>query len=100
MSNWFTEEQRNNAVKNGINLEDITKNLLANWDMKRPIWVTIFLETLTKSYIQSVENPSLDAFLAQVAIKSGKNVGAIETAQEQCEMLNHLNNTLVSFQRP
>ena len=55
------------------------------------------VETYTKTFIQSVENPALDVFLTQLAIQSGKNVGAVETAEDQCAMLNNLNNTLASF---
>ena len=93
MPTWFTKEQK----RNGIDGEDITLALLANWDIKRPIWVIILIETYTKTFIQSVENPALDVFLTQLAIQSGKNVGAVETAEDQCAMLNHLNNTLASF---
>ena len=35
--------------------------------------------------------------LTELAVQSGKNVGAVETAEDQCTMLNQLNNTLVSF---
>ena len=93
MPTWFTKEQK----RNGIDGEDITSALLANWDIKRPIWVIILIETYTKTFIQSVENPALDVFLTQLAVQSGQNVGAVETAEDQCAMLNHLNNTLASF---
>ena len=93
MPTWFTEEQK----KNGIDGEDITTALLANWDIKRPIWVIILIETLSKNYIQSVENPMLDVFLTHLAVQSGKNVGAVETAEDQCATLNQVNSTLASF---
>ena len=69
--------------------------ITANWERKRPIWVTLLVNSLTKSDIASRTYPVLDLYLSQLAKKNHKRVSAIETVQEQCSPLNQLNKTLV-----
>jgi len=45
MPTWFTEEQK----KNGIDGKDITTALLADWDIKRPIWASFALDHTLKA---------------------------------------------------
>ena len=67
-----------------------------NWVRKRPIWVMLMVNSLTESDIKSRGIPVLDQYLASKALKDRKEIGAVESVEEQCKPLNALNNTQVS----
>lgn len=91
MPTWVTKEQKEKG------LDYLLSAITANWERKRPIWVTLLVNSLTKSDISSRSYPVLDLYLSQLANKNHKRVSAIETVEEQCSPLNQLNRTLVSF---
>lgn len=91
MPTWVTKEQKEKG------LDYLLSAITANWERKRPIWVTLLVNSLTKSDISSRSYPVLDLYLSQLANKNHKRVSAIETVQEQCSPLNQLNKTLVAF---
>ena len=93
MPNWVTKEQK----RKGIDADYLFSAITANWERKRPIWVTLLVNSLTQSDISSRAYPVLDLYLSQLAVKNRKRVSAVETVQEQCSPLNQLNNTLVRF---
>ena len=93
MPTWVTREQK----RKGIDAQYLFSLLTANWERKRPIWVTLLVNSLTQSDISSRLDPVLDLYLSQLAVKNRKKVSAIETVQEQCSPLNMLNKTLVRF---
>jgi len=92
MPNWVTKEQK----RKGIDADYLFSAITANWERKRPIWVTLLVNSLTQSDISS-RATVLDIYLSQLAVKNRKRVSAVETVQEQCSPLNQLNNTLVAF---
>jgi len=92
MPNWVTKEQK----RKGIDADYLFSAITANWERKRPIWVTMLVNSLTQSDISS-RATVLDIYLSQLAVKNRKRVSAVETVQEQCSPLNQLNKTLVSF---
>ena len=92
MPTWVTDEQK----AKGLDAQYLFAVITANWERKRPIWVTLLVNSLTKSDISSRAYPVLDLYLSQLAIKNRKRVSAIETVDEQCSPLNSLNKTLVS----
>ena len=70
--------------------------LPGNWHRKRPIWVMLMVNSLTEADIRSRGVPVLDLYLAQEAVRLGKNTGAVERVDEQCLPLNQLNFSQVS----
>jgi len=90
---WITPDQE----KKGLDAQYLFSAITANWERKRPIWVTLIINSLTKSDFASRGYPVLDLYLSQLALKNRKRVSAIETVDEQCQPLNQLNKTLVAF---
>ena len=78
-----------------IDAQYLFSAITANWERKRPIWVTLLVNSLTQSDISSRAYPVLDLYLSQLAVKNRKRVSAVETVEEQCSPLNKLNKTLV-----
>ena len=93
MPSWVTEDQK----RKGLDAQYLFSAITANWERKRPIWVTLLVNSLTKSDISARGFPVLDLYLSQLAVKNRKRVSAIETVDEQCAPLNQLNRTLVSI---
>lgn len=93
MASWITADQK----AKGYDANYLFTAVTANWERKKPIWVTLLVISLTKSDVASRGLPVLDLYLALEAEKLGKNVAAIETVAEQCGPLNSLNNTQVLF---
>jgi uncharacterized protein YbaP (TraB family) len=93
MPTWITQDQ----ITMGLDAQYLFSAITANWERKRPIWVTLLVNSLTKSDIASRGVPVLDLYLSQLAVKNRKRVSAIETVDEQCGPLNNLNNTQVVF---
>lgn len=93
MPTWVTQDQQ----RKGLDSQYLFSAMTANWEKKRPIWVTLLVNSLTKSDIASRGYPVLDLYLSQLGVKNRKRVSAIETVEEQCSPLNHLNKTLVNF---
>ena len=91
MPSWVTEDQK----RKGFDAQYLFSAITSNWQRKRPIWVTLLINSLTKNDISSRGYPVLDLYLSQLALKNGKRVSSIETVQEQCQPLNTLNKTLV-----
>ena len=90
---WITPDQQ----KKGLDAQYLFSAITANWERKRPIWVTLIINSLTKSDFASRGYPVLDLYLSQLALKNRKRVSAIETVDEQCQPLNQLNKTLVRY---
>ena len=86
---WITPDQE----KKGLDAQYLFSAITANWERKRPIWVTLIINSLTKSDFASRGYPVLDLYLSQLAIKNRKRVSAIETVDEQCQPLNQLNRS-------
>lgn len=84
---WLTRDQK---TKLGFDGDYLFTTITTNWERKRPIWVMMMINTLTKSDIASRGVPVLDLFLSKLAEKRGKTVGAIEKVEEQCQPLNSL----------
>ncbi|KRY90481.1 Metalloprotease TIKI2 [Trichinella pseudospiralis] len=66
------------------------KSITGNWERKRPIWIMFLLNSLNRQAIERRGIPVLDLYLAQQASSLSIALGAIETAGEQCEPLNSL----------
>ncbi|XP_055885518.1 metalloprotease TIKI1-like [Biomphalaria glabrata] len=90
---WISEDQK----KKGLNSDYIFNTIAGNWHKKRPVWIMLLVNALTKTEVQSREIPVLDLFLAQQAEKDGKMTGAVEKVEEQCVPLNQLNLSQVVF---
>ena len=96
MPSWVTEDQK----RKGFDAQYLFSAITSNWQRKRPIWVTLLINSLTKNDISTRGYPVLDLYLSQLALKNGKRVSSIETVQEQCQPLNTLNKTLVRTKGP
>lgn len=73
-----------------------TENFKGDWTRKRPVWIMLLMNSLTKREIRNRGVPVLDLYLAQQAQLMAKAIGAIERVSEQCDPLNSLNLTQVS----
>lgn len=77
--------------------DKIFQLLTKDWQQKRPIWVMLMVNSLTKSDIKNRGIPVLDQYLASEASRNEKFTGAVEEVEEQCRPLNSLNDTQVIF---
>ncbi|XP_078485498.1 metalloprotease TIKI1-like isoform X2 [Ciona intestinalis] len=93
MPSWVTSEQ----MKKGLTASLMYNEIAGGWERKRPIWIMLMINALTKPDIRSRGVPVLDVHLARQAGVMGKHVGAIETVEEQCEPFNGLNITQALF---
>jgi uncharacterized protein YbaP (TraB family) len=93
MPSWMTINQK---VK-GIHPETMFKALTANWEVKRPFWILLMINSLTEHDIKMRDIHVLDKYLALEAQRLKKTIGAVEKVEEQCHPLNQLNSTLVIF---
>jgi uncharacterized protein YbaP (TraB family) len=83
---WMTDIQRKLSLKP----DAFYRMLTMHWQRRRPIWIVILLQTLTRRSISSWGEPTLDLFLAIESHRIGKRVGAIERVEEQCQVLNSI----------
>ena len=88
---WFTS---------GIHASLIYDTIIGNWENKKPVWIMVMINSLTKEDVQTRGTPVLDFYLAHEAMKMGKEVGAVETVEEQCAPFNNLNLTQVKNYLP
>ncbi|XP_078485497.1 metalloprotease TIKI1-like isoform X1 [Ciona intestinalis] len=93
MTSWMTSEQ----INKGLTASLMYNEIAGGWERKRPIWIMLMINALTKPDIRSRGLPVLDVHLARQAGVMGKHVGAIETVEEQCEPFNGLNKSQVIF---
>ncbi|KAH8868450.1 Metalloprotease TIKI2 [Schistosoma japonicum] len=86
ISTWVEPEKK---VYASYLYETLTKD----WKEKRPIWLLLLLNSLTRSEISDRGVPVLDLFLAQEAQRLGKKHGAVEQVTFALEItLNNLEN--------
>ncbi|CAH8588214.1 unnamed protein product [Schistosoma turkestanicum] len=90
ISAWIEPEKK---VYASYLYETLTKD----WKEKKPIWLLLLLNSLTKNEISDRGVPVLDLFLAQEAQRLGKQYGAVEQVNDQCEPLNRINVHQVTF---
>lgn len=93
MPSLMSFEQRESDKTDDNLFNAITKN----WEHKRPVWVMLMMNSLKENDINWKEIPVLDLYLAQLAEKMKKKIGAVEEVEEQCIPLNALNMTQVLF---
>lgn len=93
LSKWITFEQQ----LMGLNPLRLYQQVTKNWHKNRPIWIMLLLDKLTEYYVKLITQglPVLDTYLMREARLSHKKLGSIETMEEQCEVLNKLNNSKV-----
>uniref|UniRef100_A0A8C0DS91 Metalloprotease TIKI n=1 Tax=Balaenoptera musculus TaxID=9771 RepID=A0A8C0DS91_BALMU len=87
MPSWMTPDQHGK----GLYADYLFNAIAGNWERKRPIWVMLMVNSLTKVDIKSRGAPVLDLYLAQEAERLRKQTGAVEKVEEQCHPLNGLN---------
>ena len=87
MPTWVTSDQRGRGLYADYLFDAIT----GNWERKRPVWVMLMVNSLTRNDIRSRGTPVLDLYLAQEAQRLQKRTGAVEQVNEQCVPLNGLN---------
>lgn len=86
LSSWITEEQR----RKGLFADYLYQLFTRKWRRKRPIWVILMLNSLTKNNIAVKGESVLDLYLTSTAHSLNKKVGAIERVFEHCLPLNQL----------
>ena len=93
ISSWLIEGQNTER----LSADDISNMIFANWERKRLAWIWLSIDLVTKSYITSMEYPSLDEYLHELAKQQGKFVGAVEKVKDQCNLVNNMNTSHVLF---
>lgn len=83
---WMTMQQ----YMIGLHPDSFYRALTMHWMRRRPIWIVILLQSLTKSGVSSWGEPFLDMYLSGLSHQLGKQVGAIEKTDEQCQVLNSI----------
>lgn len=76
--------------------KQLFKTYVGDWKRKRPIWTLLLVNDLTREKIESSGQTVLDENLLNAAKERGQQVGALETAYEQCGPLNALDESVVS----
>ncbi|XP_054162305.1 metalloprotease TIKI2-like [Oppia nitens] len=93
LPSWMTPDQR----ARGYYAQYLYNAITHNWQLKRPVWVMLMINSLTESDIKSKDIPVLDMYLAQEAQRLNKQIGSVERVEEQCIPLNGLNFSQVVF---
>jgi len=93
MPSWMTSDQ----AGMGLYADYLYNAITGNWERKRPMWAMLLVNSLTPSDIASRGFPVLDLYLAQIAEKQNKKIGAVERVEEQCLPLNGLTYGQVIF---
>jgi uncharacterized protein YbaP (TraB family) len=70
--------------------------MLGGYNRLRPIWLLMFLSSLSEENIKERNIPLLDTFMDTAANNMGKKVQAMENYKEQCRPFNKLNDTQVN----
>ncbi|XP_030620275.1 metalloprotease TIKI1 isoform X4 [Delphinapterus leucas] len=96
MPSWMTPDQHGK----GLYADYLFNAITGNWEWKRPVWVMLMANSLTKGDIKSRGVPVLDLYLAQEAKRLRKQTGAVEKVEEQCNLLNGLNFSQRKDQKP
>lgn len=87
LPSWVTSGQR----KRGLYSDYLFNAIAGNWQRKRPVWVMLMVNLLTRREVRTRGVPVLDLYLAQQAAQLGKRTGSVEQVEEQCIPLNELN---------
>ncbi|KAL4660461.1 metalloprotease TIKI1 [Arapaima gigas] len=93
MPSWLTDDQ----IGEGLYPEFLFRAMVGDWERKRPMWMMFILNGLTEDDVQIRGSPVLDYFLAQEADRTKKEMGAVETVEEQCLPMNGLTLSEVTF---
>ncbi|CAL8108308.1 unnamed protein product [Calicophoron daubneyi] len=75
----------------------IYQTITKNWKRRRPIWLLLLLNSLTREEILNRGVPVLDLFMAQEARRLGKRRGAVEQVDDQCNPLNNIRAEQISL---
>ena len=75
----------------------IRKKLFPNWKRMKIVWLWIRIFNIEKSVIVTEKYPILDDYLHELAKNEGKFVGGIESAKEQCDIVNKLKESHIIF---
>eukprot|EP00117_Sycon_ciliatum_P002902 scpid53920/ scgid7927/ UPF0632 protein A len=75
--------------------KQLFKTYVGDWRRKRPIWALLLVNDLTREKVEGSGSTVLDENLLNVARTRGQVTGALETASEQCNPLNRLNQSVV-----
>ncbi|CAJ0953832.1 unnamed protein product, partial [Mesorhabditis belari] len=70
---------------------------IGGWDRRRAEWLLFVLYQLCDNNLDREDSPMLDAYLAEMAAASGKDIHSIETANEQCNPVQSLSEEQVVF---
>ncbi len=70
LPSWLSPDQRSR----GITADYLFSAATANWERKRPVWVMMMLDSLTRSDVASRGVPVLDLHLAEIAKRTGKKL--------------------------
>ena len=78
------------GTQRGLYVNYMFNAITGNWQRKRPVWVMLMVNSLTRDYLRAQGTPVLDLYLAQQAARLRKRTGAVERVDEQCLPLNQL----------
>jgi len=74
------------------------RSITKNWKKKRPVWIVVLIMLeLTPSSVRRQHQIILDFFLTKFGKSKGKSTGGLETAEDQCDPFNNINNRQAIF---
>lgn len=85
------------TMQRGLYVNYMFNAITGNWQRKRPVWVMLMVNSLSRDYLRAQGTPVLDLYLAQQAARLRKRTGAVERVDEQCLPLNQLDLPQVLF---
>ena len=89
--------QMDNKNTKRLSPDNIRKKLFPNWKRTKIVWLFYSIFNVERSGISAEKYPILDDYLHELAKKQGKSVGGIETANDQCDIVNNLNVSHIIF---
>ncbi|XP_065069112.1 metalloprotease TIKI homolog isoform X1 [Rhopilema esculentum] len=88
----------NTAYPRALAADYLYSVITQNWKRKRPVWlVVLIMLELTPSNIKRQQMDILDLFLTKRAKQQGNSIGGLETAEDQCDPFNSINNRQAIF---
>lgn len=96
LESWLHNEY-NSTYQRALVADYFYRSITQNWRRKRPVWIVvlIMLELTPSSVRRQQQNVILDLFLTKHGKNKGKNIGGLETAEDQCDPFNNINNRQV-----
>ena len=91
---WLNEISETKGKLKVENPNEVFEEMTKYWQLKRPIWILLMLNSFNKETVETRAIPQLDGYMYLKARQTNKTIGYLESAEERCR-LSYLNSSQV-----